>query len=146
MRPQPPQQGQALIETAVTLPILIMIFFGFVGAGVAAQGYVDLNTAVHLAAASNVTAYADERAVADQYALDTFEHTLAHDSLLRAKGVDGHPPSWCEGNYAAGGQVTCHGSAVLEFSRTPLAILFIRDPVIQSEASAVRSPYRSRRP
>ena len=130
-------RGQALIETAVTLPVLLALFFGFLGAGVAAQGYVDLNTAVYLAAASNVTAPAEDPTDANQFAQDTFDATLAHDSLLVKQSFG------CVGDYAAGGTITCQGSAKLEFSRTPLSIAIPFDPVISAQASAVRSLYRS---
>jgi Flp pilus assembly protein TadG len=134
--------GQALVETAVTMPVLIALFFGFLAAGVAAQGYVDLNTAVYLAAASNVTAPADDgslkaRPVADGYAKDTFDRTVAHDQLLA------NQQSSCDGIYTAGGKITCQGSAVLQFSRTPLSIVIPFDPTITAQASAFRSPYRS---
>ncbi len=134
--------GQALVETAVTLPILIALFFGFLGAGVGAQGYVDLDTAVYLAAASNVTAYAGDPTDADQFAADTFDHTVAHDALLRSLGVS------CAGDYTPGvaGKVTCTGSAVLEFSRTPLSVVIPFDPTITAQASAYRSKYRSIHP
>lgn len=131
------RSGQALIETAVTLPILLALFLGFLGAGVGAQGYVDLNTAVYLAAASNATAYAGDQPDADRFAMDTFDHTIVHDGLLEEQSFG------CGGVYAAGGTVTCQGSAVLRFSRTPLSVAIPFDPVITAQASAVRSPYRS---
>jgi Flp pilus assembly protein TadG len=132
--------GQALVETAVTMPVLIALFFGFLAAGVAAQGYVDLNTAVYLSAASNVTAFAGDQLIADQYAKDTFDRTVAHDSLLANRS------SSCGGDYTAGGKITCQGSAVLQFSRTPLSIVIPFDPTITAQASAFRSPYRSVKP
>jgi Flp pilus assembly protein TadG len=136
------QRGQALIETAVTLPILIALFIGFLAAGVAAQAYVDLNTAVDLAAASDVTAPASLDAnppnpVGLQFARDTFNATIAHDTLLVPNG-----PITCPGNYQAGGQITCSASATLEFHRTAFAIAFPDIP-ISASATAVRSPYRS---
>ncbi len=124
----------------MTLPILIALFLGFLGAGVGAQGYVDLNTAVYLAAASNVTAYASDPTDANQFASDTYTHTLSHDSLLRNQGFS------CSGNYAADGDITCQGAAVLEFSRTPLAVAIPFDPRITASASAHRSKYRSVHP
>jgi hypothetical protein len=132
-----PARGQALIETAITLPILIALFFGFLGAGVAAQGYVDLNTAVYLAAASNVTAFAQDPTTANRFAVETFDATIAHDGLLAKQGFA------CGGDYAAGGTIVCNGSAVLRFSRTPLSVAIPFDPTISAQASAVRSPYRS---
>ena len=130
-------RGQALVETAITLPVLIALFLGFLGAGVGAQGYVDLNTAVYLAAASNVTAPAGDQPLADQYATDTFNSTVIHDTLLRTVNFG------CAGDYAAGGVVTCTGTAVLEFSKTPLSVAIPFDPTISATASATRSAYRS---
>ena len=136
------QAGQALIETAVTLPILIALFIGFVGAGVGAQAYVDLNTAVYLAAASNVTAYADDMPLSLQYAHETFNATVAQDKLLEQTQLTCSPDP---ADYAAGATVSCRGSASIAFSRTPLSIIF-GDLPINASASATRSPYRSRRP
>jgi len=133
-------RGQALIETAITLPVMIALFLGFLGAGVGAQGYVDLNTAVYLAAASNVTAPAGDPVDARQYAHDTFHSTVVHDPLLHEVGFDcPAPPS----DYAAGGTVTCTGTAILEFSKTPLSVAIPFDPTISAQASATRSAYRS---
>jgi hypothetical protein len=135
------RSGQALIETAVTLPILILLFFGFLAGGVAAQGYVDLNTAVYLAAASNATAYANDQVDADRYATETFDATLAHDPFLVKQYFR------CGGSYLAGGTVTCEGQAVLHLSNTVLGFVVPRDPPpITIRASAVRSRYRSEKP
>ncbi len=138
------RSGQALIETAVTLPILIILFFGFLAAGVGAQGYVDMNTAVYLAAASNVTAYADDPTDADQFATDTFNATVAHDTLVEPER--GPKAFGCTGSYAADGTVTCRGSAYLRFSKTLLGALIPVDPEITATASARRSKYRSQHP
>jgi len=136
------QKGQALVETAVTLPVLLALFIGFLAAGVGAQGYVDLNTAVYLAAASNVTAPASDRPVADQYAQQTFDATVAHDTLIAVRSFG------CNGDYTAGpdfrgGTITCTGQADLQFSKTPLSVVVPVDPVISASASATRSHYRS---
>ena len=135
----------------MTLPILLLLFFGFLAAGVGAQGYIDLNTAVYLAAASNVTAYTGDKAHADQYALDTFQHTIVHDSLLEpdpAVGVPGQPGLTCDGDYAylTDGVIHCQGSAYLRFSRTALGALIPVDPHITAQATAQRSRYRSAPP
>jgi len=140
-----PSRGQALVETAVTLPILVLLFFAFLAAGVFAQAYVDLNTAVYLAAASNATAYAlppgQSGGQADQFATETFDATVRHDSLLAPRGFA------CHGAYQAGGQITCDGSADLLYSQTPLAVVFpFGDPTIRASASAIRSKYRSEKP
>jgi Flp pilus assembly protein TadG len=65
------ERGQALIETAITLPVMIILFLGFLAVGVAVQGAVDMNTAVYLATASAVTAPADSPGIGQGYASDT---------------------------------------------------------------------------
>jgi hypothetical protein len=107
---------------------------------VGAEGYVDLTTAVYLAAASNVTAPAGPlgQGLAMQYATDTFNATIAHDTLLQAQGQ-----ITCPGDYNAGGTVVCQAQATLLFSKTPLAVVIPVDPTIQAQAQATRSAYRS---
>ena len=142
--------GQALIESAIVIPILFAMFLGFLALGVAAQSYVDLNTAVNLAAASAVTAPANSPAVAQGYATDTYDVTLSHFPLLSTNGTvrcfpvngawgpTGDPPQpW---------PVTCTGSAYLRFSRTALAVVVPVDPLISATATADGSPYRSSGP
>jgi hypothetical protein len=137
-------KGQALIETAVTLPIMLFLFLGFLAVGVAAEAYVDLNTAVYLAAASNASAPANDPVDANQYAVDTFNATVSHDPLLQVAPNRGIA---CQSQFSGTGPtietVTCSGSAILRFSKTPLAILIPFDPAIAVTASSERSPYRS---
>jgi hypothetical protein len=138
-------KGQALIETAVTLPIMVFLFFGFLAVGVGAQAYVDLNTAVYLAAASHASAPARDPVDANQYATDTFTATVKHDPLLEV--VPPKPGVGCTSQFNGTAPiietVTCRGSATLRFSRTPLAILIPVDPTLSATATSERSPYRS---
>lgn len=140
------QRGQALIETAVTLLALVFLFLGFLAVGVAAQAYVDLNTAVSLAAASAATAPANDPADATTFAQETFSATVSHLPLLQP--VSGSEPN-CTSNWGPTGQppqpwsVTCTGTAYLRFSLTPLAIVIPVDPRISTTAVAYGSPYRS---
>ena len=141
------ERGQARIETAVTILALFFLFLGFLSVGVAAQAYVDLNTAVSLAAASAATAPAGDPGDATTFAHETFDATVSHLPLLAPVsasepncgsatwGPTGDPPQFWK--------VTCTGTAYLRFSQTPLAIIVPVDPQITTTATAYGSPYRS---
>jgi Flp pilus assembly protein TadG len=134
-------RGQALIETAITVPVLMVLLLGFLLVMVVAQAYVDVDTATGLAAASAVTARADNPGESRDFALKTYDGTLRRSSYLEPGSLDG-----C-GAYVAGGTVQCTGHATLFISRTPMAIL---QPFnanwqvpIQATATGYSSPYRS---
>jgi hypothetical protein len=141
------ERGQALIETAVTILALVFLFLGFLSIGVAAQAYVDLNTAVSLAAASAATAPAGDSADGNTFAQETFNVTVSHFSLLQP--ITPNEPNCGGSTWAPTGdppqpwKVTCTGTAYLRFSQTPLAIIIPVDPRISTTASAYGSPYRS---
>jgi len=109
--------GQALIETAITVPVLFTLLLCFLLAMVVAQAYVDLDTATGLAAASAVAAPANDEALSRDYAVRTYQGTLRPSGFLVPGALDG-----CDG-YAAGATVTCTGHATLLLSNTPMAIL-----------------------
>ncbi len=132
--------GQALIETAITVPILLMLLLSFLLAMVVAQAYVDLDTATGLAAASAVSAPAGSPASWD-FASKTYNGTLLLTGYLQPGSLTG-----C-GAYTAGASVTCVGHATLLLSKTPMAVLQPFNPNwtidIQATATAYSSQYRS---
>lgn len=133
--------GQALIETAITIPVLMVLMLSFLLVMVVAQAYVDLDTATSLAAASAVTAPAENEALSREFALKTYDGTLRRSSYLEPGELE-----LC-GQYQAGESVLCRGHATLVLSRTPMAILqpFNADwrISIQADATGYSSPYRS---
>jgi hypothetical protein len=134
-------RGQALIETAITVPVLMVLLLGFLLVMVVAQAYVDVDTATGLAAASAVTAPAGNDGLSRDFALKTYNGTLRRSSYLEPGQLEG-----C-GGYTAGGTVGCTGHATLFLSRTPMAILqpFNADwqVPIRATATGYSSPYRS---
>lgn len=134
-------RGQALVETAIVLPLLFLLFLGFLVVMVTAQAYVDVDTATSLAAASAVTAPANDSAKSREFALQTYNGTLHQSTYLEPQALAG-----C-GGYSAGGSVTCTGKATLYLSRTPMAVLAFWNPgwtiTIQATSTAYSSPYRS---
>lgn len=109
------QRGQALIETAFTIPVLLVLLLGFYEVSLVVQSNLDLQTAVGLAAAAAASAPANDAGAATRYAQATFDGTVRHFGLLQA------PRLACHGSYAAGGTITCTGQATLGLSGTPFA-------------------------
>src|SRR5205085_3614755 len=98
-------RGQALIETAITIPVLITMMLSFLLVMVVAQAYVDLDTATGLAAASAVSAPAGNDVLSNQFAMATYNGTLRRSGYLQPGQLAG-----C-GGYTAGASVTCTGHA-----------------------------------
>jgi hypothetical protein len=132
--------GQALIETAITIPVLLTLMLSFLLVMVVAQAYVDLDTATSLAAASAVSAPASNDALSRDFALKTYVGTLRRSSYLEPGTLDG-----C-GGYAAGSgdKVTCTGHATLFLSRTPMAILEPLNPNWRLDITATATGYSSK--
>ncbi len=133
--------GQALIETAVTLPVMLVLFLGFLAVGVVAEALVDLNTAVYLAAASAAAAPAGQAATARDYATWTFDDTVANFPELQVGGTGIDCTSDPNG-FGAGAQVTCVASAELRFDRTLFAIVVPTNPRLSATATAVIPEHR----
>jgi Flp pilus assembly protein TadG len=129
-------RGQALIETAITLPVMIILFLGFLAVGVAVQGAVDMNTAVYLATASAVTAPADSPSIGQGYASDTYTYTIRHFTYLADNGQS----ITCTGTWARNTQVTCTASATVQLTNT---FAIVPNLPITATAIATVPQYRS---
>lgn len=133
------QHGQALIEAALTIPLLFVLLLGFYEVSLVVQSELDLQTAVGLAAAAAATAPANDSQDATHYAESTFQNTVKHFGLLEQTSLA------CQGPYAAGDDITCTGRATLALSGTPFAEI---SPSMGLSASsrAHISAYRAQRP
>lgn len=131
------QHGQALLETAITVPLMVALLLGFLAVLVRVEAQLELDAATSLAAAAAVTAPAGSALGAD-YARQTWAGTLRQYRYLTPDGLDGcgAPP--------AGQAVTCRGSATLDYRETPMGLVVPLPIRIESAATARGSAYRSR--
>ena len=132
-----PDSGQALLETAITIPLMLLFLVGFLAVLIRVEAQIELDTATSLAAAAAVTAPAGSPLSAT-YAGATWSGTLRQYSYLRPGTLDGCGP------YQAGAAITCRGSATLDYRQTPMGLLVPSPVEIRSEATARSSRYRSR--
>lgn len=137
MRDQRSQLGQALLETALTVPLMVVLLLGFLAVLVRIEAQVELDAATSLAAAAAVNAPAGSPLSAE-YARDTWTGTLGQYRYLRPGDLDG-----CAG-YAPGEAVTCKASATLDYGQTPMGLVVPLPVQLSSAATARSSRYRSR--
>ena len=131
------QQGQALLETAITLPLMLLLLLGFLAVLVRVEAQIELDTATSLAAAAAVSAPVGSSLSSD-YATRTWVGTLRQSSYLKPTRLEG-----C-GTYQPDQPVTCRGLATLDYRQTPMALVVPISLAIDSTATARGSRYRSR--
>jgi hypothetical protein len=131
------QRGQALLETAITLPLILLMLLGFLALLVRVEAQLELDAATSLAAAAAVTAPAGSPLSAE-YAQGTWTGTLRQYRYLRPGGLEG-----CAA-YQPGEAVTCSGTAILDYRETPMGLVVPLPMRLQSTATARSSAYRSR--
>ena len=131
------QAGQALVETAITIPMMLVLLLGFLAVLVRVEAQVELDAATSLAAAAAVSAPAASQLSAE-YARETWTGTLRQYRYLRPGLLEG-----CEA-YQPDRAVTCRGSVTLDYRETPMALVVPFALTIEASATAQSSRYRSR--
>jgi hypothetical protein len=131
------QRGQALLETAITMPLMLLFLVGFLAVLIRVEAQVELDAATSLAAAAAVTAPAGSQ-LSTAYADATWTGTLRQYSYLQPGTLAGCGP------YEPGDEVTCQGSATLDFRSTPMGLIVPFPLHLDSTATAHSSEYRSR--
>jgi hypothetical protein len=130
--------GQALVETAMVLPAMVLLMLGFLAVLVRIEAQVELESATSLAAAAAVSAPANS-AQSTANARETWRGTLHQYGYLRPGTLsDGCGP------YQPGQVVVCTGTATLDYGQTPMGLIMPGPPIVISATATARgSPYRS---
>jgi len=136
-RPAGCERGQALVETALTIPVMFALTLGFLALLVRVEAQVELDSATSLAAAAAVSAPAGSTLSAS-FAGATWRGTLSHYRYREPQGLTG-----C-GAYTPGEAVTCTGRVTLLYSQTPMGAVVPLDVELSSTASAQSSGFRAR--
>jgi uncharacterized membrane protein len=131
------QSGQALLESAITIPLMLLLLLGFLAVLVRVEAQLELDAATSLAAAAAITAPAGS-SLSAEYARQTWTGTLRQYRYLRPGALDG-----CAA-YQPGQAVTCRGTATLDYGATPMGLIVPVPLAIRSVATARSSAYRSR--
>jgi Flp pilus assembly protein TadG len=131
------QHGQALVETAITIPVMLVLLLGYLAVLIRVEAQVELDAATSLAAAAAVSAPAGSDLSAG-YARQTWTGTLHQYRYLRSQRLDG-----CTA-YQPDQAVSCRGTATLEYGETPMGLVVPFPVQIDATATAQSSRYRSR--
>jgi len=131
------QSGQALLESAITIPLMLLLLLGFLALLVRVEAQLELDAATSLAAAAAITAPAGS-SLSAEYAGQTWTGTLRQYRYLRPGALEG-----C-GAYQPGQAVTCRGTATLDYRETPMGLIVPVPIALASAATARSSAYRSR--
>ena len=139
-------RGQALIETAITLPLLLLMAFVVLTVMAYATAKVKLNAATSLAAAAAAQAPIDPNPGANntsrRWAEQSFDGTLSGYAFLRVDGLDSADPFTCRRTNTAQTVIRCKGRASLELGGTPLGVL-LSEVNMEATSEATAPTFRS---
>ncbi len=133
------RQGQALIEMALVLPVLLVYALSILAVGQIVREYMAVRAAATQAAfaAARAPSLEQARAVAPTAAEEAVAGSAVKDFAL----------SLDAGTFPRGGVVTTTASGYVDLGSFPLAEAFLgRRFRLQWQAHALIEPYRSRRP
>ena len=126
-------RGQAVIEMAMVIPLMLAIIFGFVGVLLWLETAHDLRAATALASTTAAT-FRDDSPDAVAAESETFAGTMRQYGYVEVRAFS------CT---HAGTRVTCDASAVLRFDRTPLAVAWPTNPTINATGVSYSSAFRT---
>ena len=135
------QSGQALIETALVLPLLLLLTMAVIAIMVRETAQQKLNGAVSLAAAAAAAAPVDQT-TSRKWAQDSFDGTIQGYAYVRIDGLENSAPYTCRRESVRDTRIRCRGRATLVLRETPMAFLLVDLPMVataEAEAPALRS-------
>lgn len=140
---RPWRTGQAVIETAIVIPVMLAMTLGFIALMIQVRAQSEFQTALNLAAQATLRASRGEASLSAAFARFAFHHTL--DPRGREAGyLRVSQEITCRGDYLDGlvsmQPVVCTASADLDFAATVIAI-FWRRTVHMTGTGTAQPPY-----
>jgi hypothetical protein len=135
------QSGQALVETALTLPLLILLALVVIAIMIQQTAQQKLSAATALAASAAASSPADP-VTSRRWAEQSYDGTISGYAYLEVDALDSRSPFSCRRDNPAQTRIRCHGHATLLLQRTPLAILLVSLPLdayAEADAPLLRS-------
>ena len=126
--------GQAVIEMAMVVPIMLALVFGFLGLLLWIETIHDLRAATTLAATTAATFREDSPAAA----------TAENETFLGTMRQYGYVEVVRFGCGHTGTRVTCAATATLHFDHTPLGVAWAANPTFSADAVSYSSAFRTR--
>ena len=127
-------RGQAVVEMAVVVPLMLAITFSFLGMIVWLETAHDLRAATTLASTTAAT-FADDSPAAASAEAETFFGTMRQYGYVEVSAFA------CR---RVGTRVSCDAAATLRFDRTPLGMAWVANPTMRASSVSYASAYRSR--
>ena len=147
------QGAQAALEMALILPLMLTITLGFVGVMIEMRAESEFQTAVDLAAQASIVPPLGDSAESLADAQYAFVHTL-NPAGTESSFLTVATPLSCSGPYLRGevplndqglpapAPVTCSASAELDFSQSPVGILWFWSVNLSATSEVQPSVYR----
>jgi len=127
------REGQAVIEMAVVVPIMLLLTAGFLGVLVWMETITELQAGTALATTTAAT-FAEDSDTARAAEQDSFAGTMRQYRYVEVGTlVCSH----------RGTRVECSSSAVLRYDRTPLAVAWFVNVPMSARAVSYSSAFRS---
>lgn len=132
--------AQAIIETAIVLPLLILIVLGIAGVWMRAMVLADLRMATTASTASALAAPAgapDEATsnVQGVFAENTRTNGWTKAGITCPRGTPGVNDYLYTGQVHAGDVVTCQGHATISFANSPVGLVWRWDVSLTEDAT-----------
>jgi hypothetical protein len=139
------QVGQAVIETVIVVPILIVLVLGFLGGALLMGAVSELRSATVVATASAFGAPAGSPGEARADVLDSFQRSV-HDPRIVEKRIVCPRSEGNEYLYARTASprsvVSCHGQATVSFANSVIGLVWRWDIHLSQDATVPVPPYR----
>jgi uncharacterized protein (UPF0333 family) len=137
--------AQAVVETALVIPLLLLVLLLFVGAVLLAEAVNEVRTATTVATVSAFAAPAGapDRALAnvnDSYQ-QSINSSYITDRTISCPASEGNQYLYT-GAVARGTYVSCHGSAKVDFSQSIVGIVWRWSVTVEQDAKVPVPLYR----